>query len=124
MPFIAERAEAVQQTGLQALRRGEGDAHLLGDFIGGAETDAKYITGKLVGIGADDIDRILPVLFVNAHGQAGADPVTLEEHHDFFDLFLFFPGARNRSARREPMPGTSRSRCGVVSITSRICRPK
>ncbi len=55
--FIAQGAEGVQQTGLQAFRCGRGDAHLPGNFVGGAKADAKYIPGKLVGVGAHDTDR-------------------------------------------------------------------
>ena len=44
-------------------------AETLGDSAeeadgGGAETDAEDIAGQLVGVGADYVDRILPVLFI------------------------------------------------------------
>lgn len=42
---------------------------------------------------ADDVERAVPVRFVDFHRKGCADPVALQKQHHFFDLLLFCPAA-------------------------------
>ena len=93
--------------GVAQSRRGSdqgvlGDAQLAGDEIGTFKSNSGDISGKRVGIGADDFYGIISIGFENAHGAAGADAVGVEEDDDCADRSLFVPRGLDSSSPLRP----------------------
>src|SRR4051794_12042290 len=91
MALLAELLKHVAQGGAGPKRRGAVDAETLGELVGGVEADAPDIAGQPVGVVAHQVDGLLAVLLVDAHGPRGADAVRLQEDHDLAHGLLFAP---------------------------------
>ena len=63
-----------------------------GKFVGGFKADPIDIPLQLIGILLNNFQRLIAIGLVDLDRQAGAHTVPVQEHHDFFDLFLFLPG--------------------------------
>ena len=93
MALVGRLAEDVGHARGHPLGRVVGDPQLAGDLVGRDEADAVDVARQPVGVGLDDVDRIIAVLLVDLHGQASGHVVALQEQHHLFDLLLFGPGA-------------------------------
>jgi hypothetical protein len=56
------------------------------------------------------------------HCPRGANTMAVQEDHDFAHGLLFAPGGEN-AGRTAPMPSTSRSQSGELSMTSKTFSP-
>ena len=77
----------------------------LGDAVGCFESHTIDIAFELVGIFLDGFERGVAVGFVNLDRQVGADPVAVQEDHDFLDLLLLLPGGGD-------LPGSVQANAG------------
>ena len=91
--LIGEVAQRVHHARGHARGRIVRQAQVVGDFVGGLEADAVNVVRQAIGIGLDEIDRGVAVLFVDLDGEAGVDAVALQEQHHLLDGFLLVPGA-------------------------------
>src|SRR5207248_325647 len=76
---------------LGALDRVRIDAELAGQLVGGGEADAPDVVGEAVGVGADDVERLVAVGLVDADGAGRAQAVRLKEDEDVAHRFLLLP---------------------------------
>ncbi len=113
MAVVAECAERITQSGLEAFRRVHGEAHLLRDLVRRLEADAVDVLRQPVGIVAHDGECLVRILLVNLHRQPGADAVALQEDHDLLDVLLLLPGARDL---RRPLIADARHLAQPVDV--------
>ena len=66
--------------------------HLGGDLVGGAEPYPGNLTGEAIGIGTEDVHRLLSVGFVKSYRPRCGNAAGVEKNHDVPDRFLPFPG--------------------------------
>ena len=92
VPLVAQLAERVAQSRLEALRRVVRDAHLPRDLVRRLEAHSPDVLRQPIGGVLDDGDGFIAVLLEDFHREARAHVVALQEEHDFLDLFLLFPG--------------------------------
>src|SRR5689334_19469016 len=67
------------------------DANFLRDLIGTFKTDARYVLRQAKRVGADLLDGVLAISFVDTHGAARADPIGVQEDHDVPNHALLRP---------------------------------
>ena len=95
VPVLGGLAERVAQPRADALRRVVRDAKRLRDPVGRQEADPIDLVGQAVGRRLHDAERLLAVLLVDPHREAGCDLQVLQEQHDRLDLLLLLPGAHD-----------------------------
>ena len=95
MAFVGELAEGIGQAALAASEVVLLIAHLIGNTVGGLETDTPDVVGQAVWVFIDLVDAFLAVAAVYLGGIGGADSVALEKEHDVLDVFLLFPAFPN-----------------------------
>jgi AmmeMemoRadiSam system radical SAM enzyme len=78
-------------------------AQILGNFVGGFEAHAVNISGELVRVFLHRRERGIPVGFIDFDSQIGADAMTVQKEHDFFDLTLLIPGLNDSDEEIDKM---------------------
>src|SRR5260370_37866352 len=91
MPLVAQFLQDVANGGAGPQRRGPIDSQPLGQLLGGLEADAPNIRRESIGIGADELDSLVAIGFVDAHGSSGAHAMRLEKDHDRTYGLLLLP---------------------------------
>src|SRR5262249_45084637 len=67
------------------------DAQSPGQRICSLKAEAPHVGGQAIGIGANDVQRLIAIRLVDADRPAGADAVGLEKDHDVAHGLLFLP---------------------------------
>ncbi len=91
MAFVGEFMEDVKDSRLGSDPGISVNSKVAGNLVSGLKANPKDIGSQTVRIILDDSNGALTVLFVNLGGIGGADPVTLEEDHNFSDFPLGVP---------------------------------
>ena len=71
------------------------DPELHRDGVGGLEANAADVARKPVRVLGHDLDGVAAVGLEDAHRARGANPMAMQEHHDFPHGLLFGPGGKN-----------------------------
>src|ERR1700756_3932270 len=72
-----------------------GNPDLLGDLVGGRETDPVDVFRQHVRITPHLLDCLLAVGLEDSYSPAGADAVAMQEQHDLADLLCLLPRMRD-----------------------------
>ena len=92
MALALEFLERVQQAGVDALRPRRRQAEVARDLVGRLEAHALDLAADAVGLGGDDLLRVLPVGLDDAQAERVGHAVGLEEDHDLAERLLVLPG--------------------------------
>ena len=116
--------QRVGDAGADPDHRGLLDAEFHGDRIGGPEADAANIARQSIGVLGHHLHRIGAVGLVDSDRTSRADAVRCRKTMMSRTTFCSAQAPVMRLARIGPIPGTSRSRSGSASITSKTVSPK
>jgi hypothetical protein len=70
-------------------------AELHGDGVGRLEADAADISRQTIGVLGHDLDGVSSIGLENPHRPRSADPMAVQEDHDFANRLLFGPGGED-----------------------------
>jgi hypothetical protein len=85
-----------------------------GHLIGRHKADPDDLICQAVGGALDDLDGLLAIGAIDAHGQPRRDTMTLQQRHQRFDPLLLVPGANNGIGLFPPDAGHVVQQPGLV----------
>src|SRR5579875_1832545 len=95
MSFLTSLLQHVAQGRAGAERRSAIDAEPASQLISAFEAEAPHIRCQAVRITLDQLDRLIAIGLVDAHGAADAKAVRLQKDHDVAHRLLFLPAFPN-----------------------------
>ena len=102
MPLIHGLGQRIGNSGAHTDHRRLLDAELHGDRVGGLEADAANIARQAIRVLGHDLDGVGAIGLENPYRPRRADPVAVQEHHDFPHRLLFGPGGENAGRANRP----------------------
>ena len=95
MPLVHRFGERVGNPSAHPHHGGLFHAELHGDRVGCLEPDAADVASEPVRVLGHDLDGVRTVGLEDAHRPRRADPVAMQEHHDFPHRLLLGPGGKD-----------------------------
>src|SRR6516162_1731457 len=92
MTLVHCLGERIRDPGANPDHGGLLDPELHGDRVRGLKADAANVPSQAVWVIGHDLNGIGAVGLEDAHGPGGADPMAVQEDHDFAHGLLFGPG--------------------------------
>ena len=102
MPLVHGLGQRIGNSGADTDHCRLFDAELHGDRVCGLEANAADIACQAIRVLGHDLDGISAIGLENSYRACRADPIAMQEHHDFPHRLLLGPGGKNAGCTNRP----------------------